>query len=644
LRKNDYNRFSRPIEAVVFGSRLFCRKIENSDIVCVMKQRLVALLVVFAFAANSLGGFSHVRSQPSARRDATVASHGMVASQHPIASQIGVNVLKKGGNAVDAAIAVGLALSVVYPEAGNIGGGGFMLIRKADGTFTSIDYREMAPAAASRDVYIDKNGQVIKGEGSSTVGYRASGVPGTVAGFEMAFKKYGSGRIKWADLVEPARAAAANGYELTYRLANLFQDYKQTLSKYPESDRIFLRNGNYYQAGEILRQPELARTLGRIKLQGAKDFYLGETARMIAADMGANGGLITREDLRNYKAKERPPLHGNYRGYEVVTMPPPSSGGIVLLQILNMLEGYNMRALGSNSAARYHLYTEASRRAFADRAEYMADPDFANVPVDRLIDKKYAETRRSSINSQKADTSASIKPGDLGPQARVGTSEDLSYKEGNETTHFTVVDKDGMVVSNTYTINDLYGSRVTIKGAGFFMNDEMDDFAAQPGKPNLFGLVQGERNKVEGGKRPLSSMTPTIVLDREGKFWFAVGARGGPRIISAVTQIVLNVIDNEMDLQAALAAPRVHHQWLPDEIAFEQYGMSPDTRNILASYGHQFAPRAGGVASATAIMRIASRQGSNAQPGATDGGPTSSRSSMLMGVIDPRSDGAAIGY
>jgi gamma-glutamyltranspeptidase/glutathione hydrolase len=388
----------------------------------------------------------------------------------------------------------------------------------------------------------------------------------------------------------------------------------------------------------------MARTLGRIKLQGSKDFYEGETARLIAADMKANGGLMTREDLRNYKAKERAPLHGNYRGYEIVTMPPPSSGGIVLLQILNMLEGYNMRALGSNSAERYHLYTEASRRAFADRAEYMADPDFANVPVARLIDKKYAEMRRSTINSRKADTSASIKPGDLGPLALNTISEDPAYREGNETTNFTVADKDGMVVTNTYTINDLYGSRVTIKGAGFFMNDEMDDFAAQPGKPNLFGLVQGERNKVEGGKRPLSSMTPTIVLDREGKFWFATGARGGPRIISAVTQIVLNVIDNEMDLQTAIAAPRVHHQWLPDELVQEKYGMSPDTRSILESFGHTFRERQESIASATGIMRIAPRRQTNVSAGATDGGPTNQRNAMLMGAIDPRSDGAAIGY
>ena len=593
-----------------------------------MTSKLTALFVAFILLANGL-----VPASVSAAPDASFAKNAMVASQHPIASQIGVDVLKKGGNAVDAAIAVGLALAVVYPEAGNLGGGGFMLIRRPDGTATSIDYREMAPAAATRDMYVDRSGKLIAGEGSSSVGYRASGVPGTLAGFETAFKKFGSGKVRWSELVEPARAVAASGYVLTHRLANLFRDYRQTLSRYPESNRIFLRNGRYFQAGDVLRQPDLARTLGRVKMRGAADFYRGETARLIAADMKANNGLITLDDLRNYKAKERAPLRGNYRGYEIITMPPPSSGGIVLLQILNMLEGYNMRVAGSDSAARYHILTEASRRAFADRAEYMADPDFADVPTEKLIDKKYAEQRRSSIDLQKAGTSASVKFGNA------------AMKEGTETTHFTVVDKDGMAVSNTYTINDLYGSRVTIKGTGVLMNDEMDDFASRPGTPNIYGLIQGERNKVEGGKRPLSSMTPTIVLDREGNFWFATGARGGPRIISAVTQIVQNVIDYDMNIQEAIAAPRIHHQWLPDELWQEKYGMSQDTRAILERYGHKFRDKHDNVASATGIMRIIPRQpATGAAEGATDSAPSNYGSGMLMGAIDPRSDGAAIGY
>ena len=574
-----------------------------------MKQksfRFVALLAIVAILVPlHAGAIASVR-------EPVYSKHAMVASQHPIASKIGIEVLKKGGNAVDAAIAVGLALAVVYPEAGNLGGGGFMLIRQPNGETAAIDYREMAPAAAGRDLFVDKDGNLIKGEGSSSVGYRASGVPGTLAGFELAFKKHGSGKLKWADLVEPAREVASNGYVLTHRLAELFKSYKETLTKYPESKRVFLKNGAFYEGGELFRQPDLARTLARVKAHGASDFYQGETARLIAADMKANGGLITLEDLRNYVAKERTPLKGSYRGHEIITMPPPSSGGIVLLEVLNMLEGYDLRAMGANSAAKFHLFTEASRRAFADRAEYMADPDFADVPVGRLTDKKYAETRRSTINTEKADASASTKFGDV------------AIKEGTETTHFTVIDKDGMVVSNTYTINDLYGSRVTIKGTGVLMNDEMDDFAARPGTPNIFGLVQGERNKVEGKKRPLSSMTPTIVLRKDGSFWFALGARGGPRIISAVMQSVINVIDHDMNIQDAIDSPRIHHQWLPDELLYEPNGMSPDTRKILDSYGHKFASRPGNIASATGIM-------------VTDNG-------LRMGAIDSRSDGEAIGY
>lgn len=537
--------------------------------------------------------------------------HAMVASQHELASQIGVNIMKKGGNAVDAAIAVGLALAVVYPEAGNIGGGGFMLIRDAKGEFFAIDYREMAPSGATRDMFVNAKGELIDGEGSSDVGYRASGVPGTLAGFELAFKKYGSGRVKWRDLVEPARLLAQNGYVLSYRLAMLFREYEETLSKYPESKRIFLNGGKYYEEGDTFRQPDLAATLGRIANQGAREFYTGRTAQLIAADMKANGGLITMEDLKNYKAKERVPLRGTYRGFPIVSMPPPSSGGAVMLNVLNILEGYEVSAMPFGSAAKIHLLAEASRRAFADRSEYMADPDFASVPFEKIIDKGYAATRRASIDPKKASNSLNIRPGEV------------TVKEPTETTHFTVVGPDGTVVSNTYTINDLYGSRVTAKGTGVLLNDEMDDFAARPGRANMFGLVQGERNKVEGGKRPLSSMTPTIVLRKDGKTWFALGARGGPRIISAVMQSVINVIDYGMDIQEAIDAPRIHHQWLPDEMLYE-FGISPDTLSILSSYGHKFPARPGHVASATGIMI--------------------DEKGVRLGAIDSRSDGKAIGY
>jgi gamma-glutamyltranspeptidase / glutathione hydrolase len=570
-------------------------------------------MVAFSlFAALLLAYFpwgTHVRG---AWHDPVRGKHAMVASQHELASQIGIDIIKRGGNAVDAAIAVGLALAVVYPEAGNLGGGGFMLIRMKDGKTYAIDYREMAPAAANRDIFLDKNGEVIKGEGGSTIGYRASGVPGTPAGFDMAFRKYASGKIKWRDLVEPARRLAQNGYRLSFRLANLFKNYEDNLASYEDSKRIFLNGGKYYEEGDLFRQPDLALTLGRMQALGAREFYTGKTAQLIAADMKAHNGLITLADLKNYQAKDRAPLRGNYRGHEVITMSPPSSGGIVMLQVLNMLEGYDIRGMGYNSAARYHLLTEASRRAFADRAEFMGDPDFAKVPVSTLIDKKYAEKRRDSIELKDASTSKEVGAG------KIPGSEPM------ETTHYTVVDAEGNVVSNTYTINDLYGSGVTAKGTGVLLNDEMDDFAARPGKPNMFGLIQGENNSVQPGKRPLSSMTPTIVLRRDGSVWFALGARGGPRIISAVMQSVINVIDHDMDIQEAIDAPRIHHQWYPDELLYETFGLSPDTKQILERYGHKFAAKPGHIASATGIMI--------------------DEKGVRLGAIDSRSDGAAIGY
>ncbi len=572
-------------------------------------RRYVSTILVLAIVFSSFVG---TRNVSAAWPEPVRGRHAMVASQHELASKIGAEIMKKGGNAVDAAIAVGLALAVVYPEAGNIGGGGFMLIRKADGTSYALDYREMAPAAANRDIFVDKDGKLINGEGSSTIGYRASGVPGTLAGFDLAFKKYGSGKIRWRDLVEPARALAQNGYVLSHRLAELLKAYKGNLSKYPDSNRIFLRDGKYYGEGEVFRQPDLAATLGRVQTLGAGEFYTGKTAQLIAADMKANNGLITLDDLKNYKAKERKPLTGTYRGYPIITMPPPSSGGIVMLQVLNMLEGFDIRSMQYNSAARYHLVAEAMRRAFADRAEFMGDPDFANVPTASLIDKEYGRSRAATIDPKRASNSK-----DIGHGTVIGG-------EPMETTHYTVVDPQGTVVTNTYTINDLYGSAVTAKGTGVLLNDEMDDFAARPGKPNMFGLIQGERNSVQPGKRPLSSMTPTIVLRKDGSLWFALGARGGPRIISAVTQSVINVIDHDMNIQAAIDAPRIHHQWFPDELMYEPFGMSPDTLAVLTSYGHKYAARPGYVASATGIM--IDTQG------------------VRLGAIDSRSDGAAVGY
>lgn len=574
--------------------------------------RLNRIFVLSLLAIVVFSGIPASRTASAAFPDVSRARSAMVASQHELASKIGADIMRRGGNAVDAAIAVGFALAIVYPEAGNIGGGGFMMIRKANGETAAIDYREKAPAAAHRDIFIDKDGNLIRGEGSSTLGYRASGVPGVVAGFELAFKRHGSGKVKWSELVEPARLLAQDGFVLSYRLAELFKAYKNNLSKYPDSNRIFLNNGKYFEAGDRHVQTDLAATLGRIAERGADGFYTGRTAELIAADMRANNGLITLDDLKNYRAVERTPLKGNYRGYEIITMPPPSSGGIVMLQLLNVLEGFDVRGMGAGSAAKIHLYTEASRRAFADRAEFMADPDFAQVPTDALISKDYAKKRIENFSPTKTSPSNTVGHGTV------------SGSEPMETTHYTVVGPAGDVVSNTYTINDLYGSAVTAKGTGVLLNNEMDDFAARPGKPNLFGLIQGERNKVEPGKRPLSSMTPTIVLRKDGSLWFAVGGRGGPRIISAVMQIVINIIDHDMNIQEAIDAPRFHHQWFPDELFYERNGISPDTRKILESYGHKFVDRPGYIASATGIM--VDERGTR------------------MGAIDPRSDGAAIGY
>ncbi|REK14200.1 MAG: gamma-glutamyltransferase [Acidobacteria bacterium] len=575
-----------------------------------MKARMaerISSLKVMAFAAAML-----CLALAVSAREPVSAKHAMAASNHPIASAVGAEIMKKGGNAVDAAIATGFALAVVYPEAGNIGGGGFMVIRMADGRSIAIDYREMAPAAATRDIYLNEKGDVISCEGGPVTGYRASGVPGTVAGFELAFKKYGSGKLKWAELVEPARKLAAEGYVLSRRLAELFKAYSSRLENYEDSKRIFLNGGEYFEPGDRLVQKDLAATLERIRDKGAEGFYQGTTAKLIADDMARNNGLITLDDLKNYKAVERKPIEGSYRGSKIISMPPPSSGGIVLVQVLNMLERHDLRSLGHNSADKYHLLIEAMKRAFADRAELLGDPDFNDVPTEQLIDKSYAAQRAKSISKGKATPSS-----ELGAGIQVGN-------EPQDTTHYSVVDKDGNVVSNTYTTNNLYGSAVTAKGTGIILNDEMDDFASKPGVPNIFGLVQGEFNAVGPGKRPLSSMTPTIVLRPDGSFWFEVGARGGPRIISASLQTVINVIDHGMDLEDAVNAPRVHHQWLPDEVIYEPYGMSPDTIKILESYGHKFASSPRSIASATAVGI--------------------DKEGYRLGVVDKRADGAAVGY
>ena len=514
--------------------------------------------------------------------------------------------------AVHCALDVALALAVTYPAAGNLGGGGFMMIRLNNGKTTAIDYREMAPAAAHRNVYLDKDGNLIKGEGSSTVGYRASGVPGTVAGLELALKRYGSGKLTWAQLVEPARRLASEGFSMGYGLARSLNN-NEYLSKYPETRRIFLRNGNYYQEGETFRQPELAATMTRLQRSGPKEFYQGRTAQLIADDMKRNNGLITMADMRAYVAKEREPLRGSYRGYPVISMPPPSSGGAVLLEMLNILEGFELEKYDWASSERYHLMTEAMRRAFADRAEYMGDADFVKVPVAGLIDKSYAVKLRQSINFERASSSTEVRAG-----------QPMGY-ESEETTHFTVVDVQGNAVANTYTLNDSFGSGVVAKGTGIFMNNEMDDFAAKPGTPNLYGLIQGERNAVAAGKRPLSAMTPTFVLRKDGSLWFTTGSPGGPTIINTVLLVITNVIDYKMNIQQAIDAPRIHHQWLPDQLVFEPYGLSGDTQKALLARGHKFA-KPTYLGNAEGIM-------------------IEEKTGVRLGASDPRrSDGLAVGY
>ena len=555
----------------------------------------------------------NVSIAPALAREPVRGKHGMVASTNAVASRVGVEVMKRGGNAVDAAIAVAFVLAVTHPAAGNLGGGGFMMIRLKDGRSTAIDYREMAPAAAHRTVYLDKNGNLIEGEGGSLVGYRAAGVPGTVRGMELALKKYGSGKLTWTQLVEPARRLAANGFTVTHELARSLENSHKYLSTYAETKRIYLRNGRYYREGELFRQPDLAATFARLQRFGPNEFYEGETARLITADMKRNNGLMTMEDLRGYVAKERTPLRGNYRGHEIISMPPPSSGGAVLIEMLNILEGFELNKYEASSSERYHLMAEAMRRAFADRAEYMGDTDFVKVPIAGLIDKAYAAQLRSSIDAERASNSTEVRAG-----------RPAGY-ESEETTHFTVVDAEGNAVANTYTLNDSYGSSAMAKGTGLLLNNEMDDFAAKPGTPNMYGLIQGERNAVAPKKRPLSAMTPTIVLRQDGSLWFTVGSPGGPTIINTVLCIITNVIDYEMNVQQAIDAPRIHHQWLPDELTGEPFGLSGDTQRALTARGHTLAKKR--------------------YLGDAEGIMIEEKTGVRLGATDPRrSDGLAVGY
>ncbi|MCW5983148.1 MAG: gamma-glutamyltransferase [Bryobacteraceae bacterium] len=530
------------------------------------------------------------------------AKRAMVVAQEPLATDVGVEILRSGGNAVDAAVAVGFALAVTLPSAGNLGGGGFLLARFADGRAAFIDFRERAPEKATRDMYLDDHGRLTE---DSLTGWRAAAVPGSVRGLEHAHRKFG--RKPWTELLTPAIRLARQGFPVSYALADSLRTSAR-LAKFSESRRIFLKNGEYFSPGETIVQADLAGTLERIAKSGSAEFYGGETARRLVAEMSANGGLFTLADLKGYKVVERAPLTGGYRGYELITAPPPSSGGVGVLQMLGMLEGSGYDREGPGSASAIHYVAEVMRRYYADRSEHLADPDFHRVPVAGLLARPYLEQRRNTIDPARASSSDAIRPGDPAPAERA------------ETTHLSIVDAEGNAVALTYTLNGGYGSGVTVPGLGFLLNNEMDDFSAKPGEPNMFALVQGEANAIQPGKRPLSSMTPTIVL-RDGRLFMTLGAPGGSRIITGVMQVLLNALDFGMNVQDAVNRPRFHHQWKPDELYMEE-GFSPDTIALLRGRGHKVASTAG-VALVEAIQVKADR---------------------LEGATDPRGHGKAAGY
>jgi gamma-glutamyltranspeptidase/glutathione hydrolase len=496
--------------------------------------------------------------------------HGMVASESSYATQAGVDVLKAGGNAIDAAVAVGFTLAVTLPNAGNLGGGGFMVIHDAkSGKDVAIDFREMAPAGASRDMYLDANGNVVPNKSLYTP--FAVGVPGSVAGLLHALEKYGT--KKRADVMGAAIRLAEKGYPVSEQLGLLLQAEKEHLSPWEPTKRVFFKGDRPLQIGEPLVQADLAKSLKLIVAQGGKAFYDGPIGDAIVAEMKQHGGLITKDDLKHYKVVEREPVRGNYRGYEIVSMPPPSSGGAHIVQILNMLEHYPLKDYGADSAQTIHVMAEAMKLAYADRSEYLGDPDFVKVPLKGLTSKAYTSELVKKIDPDKATPAATIKPGKPQPY------------ESDQTTHFSVADSQGNVVAVTYTLNLNFGSGLMAKGTGILLNNEMDDFAAKPGVPNAFGLIGGEANAVQAGKRPLSSMSPTIVL-KDGKPWAVTGSPGGARIITTTLETIVDLIDFGMNPAEAAATPRIHHQWLPDELRIER-GLSPDTIRLLQAQGYK---------------------------------------------------------
>ena len=519
----------------------------------------------FAFGALVMAASPAVRAASQAP---VAAQNGMVVSAQHLATRIGVDVLKRGGNAVDAAVAVGYALAVVYPAAGNLGGGGFMTVQLADGRKTFLDFREKAPLAATANMYLDKDGNVIKG--LSTNGHLAVGVPGTVSGMEYARTKYGT--MQRGALIAPSIALAEQGFALAQGDVDMLLTATSDFKKDGVSGAIFLNKGEPFAVGQKLVQKDLAKTLRAISQHGADGFYKGWVGQAIVASSQAGQGLITQADLDQYSTRELAPIECDYRGYRIVSAPPPSSGGVIICEMLNILEGYPLKDLGFRSAQAVHYQIEAMRHAYVDRNSYLGDPDFVKNPLDRLLDKGYAEKIRGVIDPARAGVSKDIKPG-------------VAPHEGSNTTHYSITDQWGNAVSVTYTLNDWFGAKVTAARTGVLLNNEMDDFTAKVGVPNLYGLVQGEANAIAPGKRPLSSMSPTIV-SKDGKPVFVVGTPGGSRIITAVLHTILNVVDYGMNVQEAVDAPRFHQQWLPDVTNVEAYAISPDTRKLLIDMGH----------------------------------------------------------
>ena len=535
-----------------------------------------------------------------------VAKNGMVASEQELASRIGLDILQSGGNAVDAAVAMGFALAVALPNAGNLGGGGFMMVHDAkSGKSVALDFREVAPAQATRNMYLDAQGNVINGKSLYT--HYAVGVPGTVAGMEHALTRWGT--LPLSKVVAPAAALADKGFPVSETLAKILQQEQKNMGRWPATQAIFWKNGAPLQRGDALVQKDLAQSLRLIGEQGAKAFYEGAIAQKIAAEMAPHAGALSLQDLKNYKVVEREPVRGSYRGYQIVTMPPPSSGGAHLIQILNMMERWPMNQWGANSAKSIHHMAEGMKLAYADRAEYLGDPDFVKVPLKGLISKRYADQLAAGINATQARSAKDIKPGKPQPY------------ESDQTTHYSVVDKAGNAVAVTYTLNTNFGSGIVAQGTGILLNNEMDDFSAKPGVANAYGLVGGDANAVAAGKRPLSSMTPTMVL-KDGKPALVTGSPGGARIITTVLQQVVNYIDYGMNPAEAAATPRFHHQWTPDELRIEK-GFSADTLALLRQWGHNVAlkPSMG----RTQTIEV--------------------RGGMLYGASDPRNpDGQTLGY